>query len=194
MSPATATATVCETPRLRLRHVAEDDAPFILELLNDPGWLRFIGDRGVRSLEDARRYIEQGPRKMYADHGFGLFLVERKDDGAPLGLCGLIRRDTLPDVDIGFALAERFRGQNYAYEAAAATLRHAREVLKLERIVAIAMPENAASTRLLERLGLRFERTITFGPAAETLNYFGTTAAFASDADSVQALGGTAAG
>jgi RimJ/RimL family protein N-acetyltransferase len=194
MSSATATPTVCETPRLRLRHVTEGDAPFILELLNDPGWLRFIGDRGVRSLEDARRYIEQGPRKMYADHGFGLFLVERKDDGTPLGLCGLIRRDTLPDVDIGFALAERFRGQNYAYEAAAATLRHAREVLKLGRIVAIAMPENTASTRLLERLGLRFERTITFGPAAETLNYFGTTAAFALDADAVRAGGGTAAG
>lgn len=189
MTTAAATPTVCETPRLRLRHVTEEDAPFILALLNDPGWLRYIGDRGVRTLEDARRYIEQGPRRMYADHGFGLFLVERRDDGAPLGLCGLIRRDTLPDVDIGFALAERFRGQGYAYEAAAATLRHARDVLGLERVVAIALPENVASTRLLERLGLRFEHTITFGPAAETLNYFATTAAFRFEAENARVLG-----
>ena len=189
MTTAAATPTVCETPRLRLRHVTEEDAPFILALLNDPGWLRYIGDRGVRTLEDARRYVEQGPRRMYADHGFGLFLVERKLDGAPLGLCGLIRRDTLPDVDIGFALAESFRGHGYAHEAAAATLRHARETLQLKRVVAIAMPGNVASTRLLERLGLRFERTITFGPAAETLNYFGTTAAFAFDAENVHPVG-----
>ncbi|HEX6572171.1 MAG TPA: GNAT family N-acetyltransferase [Steroidobacteraceae bacterium] len=184
----TASASVLETARLRLRHVGDDDAPFILALLNDPGWLRYIGDRGVRTLEDARKYIAQGPRKMYAEHGFGLFLVERKDDGASLGLCGLIRRDTLPDVDIGFALAEEFRGHGYAHEAAAATLRYAREVHKLGRVVAIAMPENTASTRLLERLGLQFERTITFGPAAEVLNYFGTTPAFAFDAENVHVV------
>ncbi|HEX5650043.1 MAG TPA: GNAT family N-acetyltransferase [Steroidobacteraceae bacterium] len=183
-----APTSVLETARLRLRHVGDDDAPFILALLNDRGWLRYIGDRGVRTLEDARKYIAQGPRKMYAEHGFGLFLVERKDDGASLGLCGLIRRDTLPDVDIGFALAEQFRGHGYAHEAAAATLRYAREVRKLGRVVAIAMPENTASTRLLERLGLQFERTITFGPAAEVLNYFGTTPAFAFDAENVHAV------
>jgi protein-tyrosine-phosphatase/RimJ/RimL family protein N-acetyltransferase len=175
-------AAVFESPRLRMRRVSEQDAPFILALLNDPGWLRYIGDRGVRTLGDARRYIEQGPCRMYAEHGFGLYLIERKDDGAPLGLCGLIRRDTLPDVDIGFALAEPFRGQGYAFEAAAATLRYARESLKLARVVAIALPENHASTRLLERLGLRFERTIAFGPAGEELNYFGTTPEFAVDA------------
>jgi ribosomal-protein-alanine N-acetyltransferase len=182
-------AVVFESPRLRLRPLEDEDAPFILELLNDPAWLRYIGDRGVRTLGDARRYIAQGPRTMYARHGFGLYLVERKDDGASLGLCGLIRRDTLPDVDIGFALAEQFRGQGYAFEAAAATLRYAREVLKLKRVVAIALPENHASTRVLERLGLRFERTITFGPENETLNYFGTTAAFAFDAENVHAVG-----
>ena len=183
-----AVPAVFESARLRLRHVADEDAPFILGLLNDPGWLRYIGDRGVRTLDDARKYIAEGPRRMYAEHGFGLYLVERKADGTPLGLCGLIRRDTLPDVDIGFALAEPFRGQGYAHEAAAATLRHAREALQLTRVVAIAMPANVASTRLLERLGLRFERTITFGPAAETLNYFGTTAAFAFDAENVHAV------
>ncbi|HET7204099.1 MAG TPA: GNAT family N-acetyltransferase [Steroidobacteraceae bacterium] len=182
--------TVLESERLRLRHVGDDDAPFILGLLNDPGWLRYIGDRGVRTLDDARRYVAEGPRRMYADHGYGLFLVERKDDGVPLGLCGLIRRDTLPDVDIGFALASKFRGQGYAFEAAAATLRYAREVHKLTRVVAIAMPENVASNRLLQRLGLRFERTIEFGPdeRRETLNYYGTTAAFAMDAENVHAV------
>ena len=190
MTATGAQPTIVESARLRLRHVGEDDAPFILDLLNDPGWLRYIGDRGVRTLDDARRYIAEGPRRMYADHGFGLFLVERKEDGVALGLCGLIRRDTLPDVDIGFALAEAFRGHGYAFEAAAATLRHAREAHKLTRVVAIAMPENAASTRLLERLGMRFERTIEFGPAETraTLNYFGTTAAFAMDAENVHVV------
>lgn len=188
--PATRTPTVLESPRLRLRHVGDGDAAFILDLLNDPGWLRYIGDRGVRSLDDARRYIAEGPRRMYSEHGYGLFLVERKDDGASLGLCGLIRRDTLPDVDIGFALAPAHRGQGYAFEAAAATLRYAREVHKLTRVVAIAMPENESSTRLLERLGMRLERTIEFGPedARQTLNYFGTMAAFAMDAEHVHAV------
>ena len=133
-----ARAVVYESPRLRMRPLVDEDAPFILELLNDPAWLRYVGDRGVRTLGDARRYIEQGPRRMYAEHGFGPYLVERKDDGASLGICGLFRRDTLPDVDVGFALAEHFRGRGYAYEAAAATLRYAREVLKLGRVVAIA--------------------------------------------------------
>jgi RimJ/RimL family protein N-acetyltransferase len=185
---STSQPTALESARLRLRHVGEDDAAFILALLNDPGWLRYIGDRGVRTLDDARRYILEGPRRMYADHGFGLFLVERKSDGASLGLCGLIRRDTLPDVDIGFALAAAHRGEGYAYEAAAATLRYARQVHGLPRVVAIAMPDNVASTRLLERLGLRFERTITFGPNAETLNYYGTTAAYAMDAENTYAV------
>ena len=97
---ATLETSVLESPRLRLRHVGEEDAPFILALLNDPGWLRYIGDRGVRTLADARRYIDEGPRKMYVDHGFGLYLVERRSDDVPLGLCGLIRRDTLPDLSL----------------------------------------------------------------------------------------------
>ena len=169
---------VCETPRLCLRHVEPDDAAFICALLNEPSWLRFIGDRGVRSEDDARRYIEEGPRRMYQEHGFGLFLIERKADGVPLGLCGLLRRDTLPDVDIGFALAAEFTRQGYAYEAAAATLQYARDVQRLARVVAIAKPGNAASGRLLQRLGLRRERTIRFGPQEEELDYYGTSADF----------------
>lgn len=179
--PSTADAgrtIVRETPRLRLRHVELDDAAFICALLNEPSWLRFIGDRGVRSADDARRYIEDGPRRMYQQHGFGLFLIERKADGAPLGLCGLIRRDTLPDVDIGFALAAEFARHGYAYEAAAATLQYARDVQRLARVVAIVKPGNAASGRLLQRLGLQRERTIRFGPQEEELDYYGTTADF----------------
>ena len=174
---------VLETERLRLREVADDDATFVLQLLNEPGWLRYIGDRGVRTLDDARRYLDEGPRRMYAQHGFGLWLVERKPDALQLGLCGLIRRDTLPDVDIGFALTETQQGHGYAFEAAAATLRFAREVLHLRRVIAIALPGNVASTRLLERLGLRLEGTIRLAPDKELLNLYGTPASFQSGAD-----------
>lgn len=168
------TTVVLETERLRLRHVEPQDAAFVLELVNEPSWLRFIGDRGVRNLEDARAFIDNGPRKMYAQHGFGLLAVERKDDAVPMGLCGLIRRDTLPDVDIGFAFLPRFWGQGYAQEAAAATLQYAREVQHLGRVVAIAKPDNDASDKLLRRIGLRLEGTIRLPGSDEELNYYGT--------------------
>lgn len=164
------------TPRSRLRPLALTDDAFILQLLNEPGWLRFIGDKGVRSLEDARRYIETGPRAMYARHGFGLLLVERLDDGVPMGLCGLIKRDTLPDVDIGFAFRPAFGGQGYALEAATAVMAHAREVLGLRRVVAITTPDNAASARLLEKLGMRLEGLVRMPPKNEELRLFAWTA------------------
>ena len=106
--------TVLETERLRLRRLTVDDAAFILELVNDPSWLRFIGDRGVRNLDDARSYILKGPVASYEKHGFGLWLVELKAEATPIGICGLLQRDTLPDVDIGFALLPQFCGQGYA--------------------------------------------------------------------------------
>jgi len=162
---------VLETERLILRHLHADDAPFILELLNDPAWLRYIGDKGVRTPDDARAYIRNGPADMYARFGFGLWRVERKDDGAPIGLCGLIKRDTLPDVDIGFAFLPAFRAQGYARESAAATLAHARDVLKLPRVVAIVSPGNDSSAALLEKVGLRFERTLQLSGRDE-VNYF----------------------
>jgi RimJ/RimL family protein N-acetyltransferase len=158
--------TVLETERLCLRHLAEDDAPFILELVNDPDWLRFIGDRGVRTLDDARAYILNGPVASYARHGFGLYLAELRDGRAPVGMCGLLKRDWLDDVDVGFAFLARFRGKGLAHEAARATLDYGTGALGLGRIAAIVSPENAGSMRLLEKLGMRFRR-MALPPDAE---------------------------
>lgn len=165
---------VIETERLTLRRLSTEDADFILSLLNDPAFLRFIGDKGVRTLEEARKYIANGPVEMYARLGFGLYLVELKDDGTPIGLCGLIKRDGLDDVDIGFAFLPEFRAKGYAYEAAAATMDYGKDVLGLARIVAITSPDNAASGRLLEKLGLRFERMIRLREGDGELRLFGS--------------------
>ena len=149
-----------ETDRLVLRRMSVEDAEFMLGLLNEPSWLRFIGDRGVRTLEDARAYILKGPVDMYDRLGFGLYLTELKGEGVPIGICGLVKRDFLEDVDIGFALLPGFWGQGYAYEAAAAVMEYGKEALGLKRIVAITNPENHSSIRLLEKLGLKFDRMI----------------------------------
>lgn len=170
MSPA---AAVLDTARLRLRRLGLDDAAFILRLVNDPDWLRYIGDKQVRSLEAARGYIVNGPQVSYARFGFGLWLVERNDDATPIGLCGLIKRDALDDVDLGFAFLPAFRGQGYAFEAAAAVVRHARATLALPRLAAITAPDNDASIRLLEKLGLRFERMIRIDADGSDTRLFG---------------------
>lgn len=164
---------VTTTPRLRLRHLTTNDTAFIVELLNDPSFLSNIGDRGVRTHDDAVGYVENGPGASYAKNGFGLYLVETKDGAAPLGLCGLVKRDTLPDIDIGFAFLPRFRGQGYALEAARATLDEARDRVKLPRLVAIVKPGNVASGRLLVKLGLKFERMIRLPNDALELEYYG---------------------
>lgn len=161
MSPqSTPGRIVLETPRLLLREFTDDDLPFVLRLLNEPSWLRFIGDRGVRTLDDARRYLDDGPRKVQALHGFSLWCVVPRETGLPVGMCGLIRRDTLPDADVGFAFLPEAWGKGLATEAAAAVLAHARDVLGLRRVLAITDPENAASIRVLERIGLRREGTV----------------------------------
>jgi len=152
--------TVLETQRLSLRQLTFDDAPFILELVNEPGWLRFIGDKGVRNLDDARHYIRQGPMASYARLGFGLYVVSVKGDATPIGMCGLIKRDTLPDVDIGYALLQRYHGKGYAHEAAAGMIEHARGKHGLTRIVAITNPDNEASGKVLTKIGMRFETMV----------------------------------
>lgn len=152
---------ILETDRLVLRQLVVEDATFIFDLLNDPGWLRFIGDRGIRTLDDARNYILQGPVAMYDRHGFGLYLTARKQDGVPIGLCGLLKRDGLADVDIGYAFLPQFRGQGYAAEAAAAVMEYGKNVLELVRIVAITAPGNERSAKVLEKVGLTFTKMIT---------------------------------
>src|ERR1700752_370154 len=147
-----------ETDRLLLRPVTPDDAPFALTLLNEPSFLRFIGDKKVRNLEDARQYLLTGPIASYKRNGFGLLLVELKDSNIPAGMCGLLKREELPDPDIGFAFVPDYWGRGFAFEAASAVLKDARERLKLNRILAIVSPDNDASIKLLERLGLNFQR------------------------------------
>jgi len=147
-----------DTERLRLRHLDAEDAPMILDLLNDAGFLRYIGDRGVRSLDDARTYIAEGPVESYRRHGFGLNHVGLRDaSGASIGMCGLLKREHLPDPDIGFALLPAHVSRGYAREAAQAVIAHARDMLGVRRILATTALDNAASIRLLEQLGFRFE-------------------------------------
>lgn len=146
-----------QTPRLRLRELRDDDDAFLVELLNDEGFLRHIGDRGVRTREDARRYLAEGPTASYARHGVGLWAVERREDGALVGMCGLLRRDTLPDPDIGYAFLPAYRGQGYAREACEACVAHAFDALRWPRLLAIVNENNAASRALLERLGFALE-------------------------------------
>jgi RimJ/RimL family protein N-acetyltransferase len=163
---------VLATERLVLRRLTLADAAFILELVNEPAWLEFIGDKGVRTPEDARTYLRQGPLDQYARFGFGPLRVDLKADGAPLGLCGLIKRDPLPDVDIGFALFARHWGRGYAFEAASAVLAHGQSELGLRRIVALTALGNQRSIRLLEKLGLKFERIIRLTPTSPESRLF----------------------
>lgn len=166
---------VLETERLTLRHLTLDDAAFILELVNDPAWLRYIGDRGIRDLDGARAYITRAPLASYARHGFGLYLVAQKSDGAAIGICGLIQRDTLPDVDLGFAFLPRYCGQGYASEAGTAALAEGKTRFGLSRIVAITSPDNDASIRVLAKLGFAFEKMIHVTEGAAETKLFGRT-------------------
>jgi RimJ/RimL family protein N-acetyltransferase len=146
---------VCESDRLTLRHLdAQNDATFILQLLNEPSFLQNIGDRNVRTLADATRYIESGPRAMYAQHGFGLFRAELKSTAEPIGMCGLLSRDWLPHVDIGFAFLPQYWGQGYAFECASAVMKWGREHKALTRIIGITALTNYGSQRVLQKLGL----------------------------------------
>lgn len=148
---------VLKTERLILRHFnVDDDAPFILTLLNEPSFLQYIGDKKVRTIEGARQYLSDGPLASYERHGFGLYLVELKDSNTAIGMCGLLKREELPDPDIGFAFVPEFWNRGYAFEAAGAVMNYARERLKLDRLLAIVNPDNYASIKLLERLGFEF--------------------------------------
>ncbi len=165
---------VLETERLILRKLSTDDAEFVLALLNEPSFVRNIGDRGVRNLEQAAQYILNRLVISYERNGFGLYLVELKESGAPIGISGLVKRDTLPDADIGFAFLPAYWSKGYAVESAAAVMKYARETLKLDRILAITSPDNEASARLLGKIGLRFERMIKLSADTDEVKLFAT--------------------
>jgi len=165
---------ILETERLRLREFTTDDTQFILELLNSPGWLEFIGDRNIKSVEQAKVYLENGPIKSYRENGFGLSLVETKDNGLKIGMCGIIKRDNLDHPDIGFAFLPQYTGNGYAFEIAMATLTFAFNTLKLPVINGITLANNERSIRLLAKIGLKFIKPFHFPNDEEELMLFST--------------------
>jgi RimJ/RimL family protein N-acetyltransferase len=167
---------VIETERLNLRRLDVGDAAFVLELLNGESFLHNIGDKGVRTLEDAVKYILQGPVESYARHGFGLWLVELKESGTPAGICGLVKRDALPDADIGYAFLPRFWSRGYACESAAAVMSYASNTVGLRRVLAITNPDNAGSIKVLEKIGLKFERRVRLSEDAPEIMLFASGA------------------
>lgn len=164
---------VIQCDRLNLRELGLPDAEFILRLLNEPGFLTFIGDKGVRNLDDAREYLAKGPLESYRRYGFGLYLVSQRGDGASVGICGLVKRDTLVDPDVGFAFLEEHWSKGYASEAAAAVLAYGRDTLGIERIVAITAIDNRGSIAVLEKIGMTLERRVRLGDDPKELNLFG---------------------
>lgn len=164
---------ILETKRLILRQFTLEDAPFILELLNTPTWLQFIGDRNVHSIEDAENYLLNGSLKSYAENGFGFYAVVAKENAKTIGMCGLIKRDTLPDIDIGFAFLPNLISKGFGFEIASATLDYALNVLKIERIIAIVNPDNEKSIGLIKKIGMQFEEMIKFGDDGKELMLFG---------------------
>jgi len=157
---------VLKTARLILSRFTLEDAAFILELLNEKEFILNVGDKGVRTVEDACDYIQTGPQASYKEYGFGLYRVDLKETGEPIGMCGLLQRETLDHPDIGFALLKRYRGNGYAYESASAVLEYGRDELGLDRIDAIVSPGNQASIRLLEKIGFQFEGRVVLTDGA----------------------------
>lgn len=140
--------------------------------------MRYIGDRGVRTLADAGDYILQGPVASYEQFGFGLYLTALRENGLPIGICGLLKRESLQDVDLGFALLEKFWGNGYAYESAAAVMAFAKSALGLNRLVAVTAPDNHSSVKVLEKLGFNFERMVRLSEDAAELKLFAHNAQF----------------
>ncbi len=151
---------IFDTTRLVLRELTLHDAPFILELVNTPGWLKYIGDRNIKTIEAAETYLTNGPIKSYHDHGFGLLLVQTKVTNIPIGMCGILKRETLEHPDLGFAFLPEYIGKGYGFEAASATLAFAKANLKLPVVSAITVPYNQASIKLLETIGMKFQKSI----------------------------------
>ena len=177
-----------ETERLTLRRFVFDDAPFVVELLNQPSFIQNIGDRGVRDVADAHRYLREGPMAMYDRYGFGLWHTARRSDGTPVGMCGLLKRDILPGVDVGYAYLPDYWGQGYALEAARATVELGARKFGLNRVIGVVSEHNAASIRVLEKLGMRFERMYPMHPGEPEVRLYSLE--FAAATSSLQTISG----
>jgi [ribosomal protein S5]-alanine N-acetyltransferase len=161
-----------KTERLILRKLTFDDSSFIVKLLNSPGWLRYIGDRGVKTEEDAKVYLQNGPLLSYEENGFGLYLVGLLESGNPIGMCGILKRDSLEHPDLGFAFLPEFIGKGYAYEAANAVVQYAGEQLGIKTLLAITLPENATSIKLLEKVGMKYNGEVKSPDGKDSLNLY----------------------
>lgn len=164
---------VFTTERLTISHFNVNDSAFILELMNTPGWIKFVGDRGIKTIDDAKNYLTNKMLGSYTEFGFGMYAVRLKNSKITIGMCGLVKREGLEDVDIGFAFLPNYNGQGYAFEAASATMNYAINDLELKRIVAITLKENTSSIKLLEKIGLQFEENINIADDPEELMLFG---------------------
>lgn len=163
---------IFETDRLFLREFAEDDTDFIIDLLNSPGWLKFIGDRNVKTSEQAKEYLKNGPIKSYKENGYGLSMAILKEGNKPIGMCGIIKRDYLENPDIGFAFLPEYEGKGYALEVATATVKYAEEKLQISKIFAFTLPSNTKSIKLIEKIGFKFVKNITIPNDSEELMLF----------------------
>jgi RimJ/RimL family protein N-acetyltransferase len=152
---------ICETERLIICQLTVHDAPFVFTLLNTPTWIKFIGDRGIKNIDEARNYLLNGPIASYKRLGFGLFLVKIKQGDISIGMSGLIKRDGLDNIDVGFALHPDYTGKGYAFESTSAVMNYARETLKLKTIDAITTEDNAHSIALLKKIGLQYKKMVT---------------------------------
>lgn len=160
---------ILQTDNLILREFTLNDTAFIIELLNSEGWIKYIGDRNIKTEEQATAYLINGPLKSYQENGFGLWMVELKESDTAIGMCGLIKRAVLENVDIGFALLPAFSGKGYALEMAQATMNHAFNVLKLNTIDAIVLPTNESSIKLLEKIGMKYHSQFIYPDTNEEL-------------------------
>jgi ribosomal-protein-alanine N-acetyltransferase len=166
---------IFETERLKLRELTLNDATFVLRLLNEPSFIQNIGDRGVRTIDDAQGWIRNGPLASYEKFGFGLWLIENKAEDVPIGICGLLKRDVLEDIDIGYALLPEFWSRGYAIESAAGVMAYAWKKLGAKKLVAVTNPNNQSSIRLLEKMGFQYERMVRLTAEAPEVKLFGVS-------------------
>jgi [ribosomal protein S5]-alanine N-acetyltransferase len=165
---------IVKSPRLRMRDLTTQDSGFLMELMNERPYIDNIGDRGIRSIEAAAHYIEDKYLASYVRNGFGLYLVELVDGATPIGICGLVKRDSLDHPDLGFAYQQRFWARGYAVEAANATVGYARDTLGLSYLYGVVSPGNTRSIHLLQKLGFAFVRSSTPPGQAAEIHVYGT--------------------